>query len=665
MPQEANCTLLKNIWKLSDDISGHPFSFVYGGRHSRAFLADWECDCTETACGEDKTEHRVTFAERDGPLVVTAEITEYRDAPAVEWVLRFSNRSDVSTDLLEDVYAVDCSFPQPGHIKPVLSTLQAGACYATDFAPREDVLQTAHVRKLQCSGGRSADGDPVGDGYGVMPVFDLTFRNYTELLGHDEGTLVCSVGWSGQWQALVRHAESALSIKACMPGTHLRLLAREAIRTPKMLFFYGEEQPEDVRRQFRRFMFERKTPRINGELPQLPISASCWLTYNFGNDVSEANQIEFIDFIVNSEIGLDTYWLDAGWMEGTGGWAGDVGNWTPKARNFPNGLAPIGKHARDNGMGFVLWFEPERVCPGTWLHDNHPDWLIPPASGTAGDRPESLLDLGNPDARQWLTEHISDMIETCGITIYRQDCNFDPLPYWKSADTDDRRGIAQIRHIEGLYAFWDELRRRHPDVLIDNCAQGARRLDLETCARSIVTWRSDYRCDPDALQSHNVGLNRYFPTHGTAYRTPDLYATRSSYSTDLNLDVPIESEDLDIETYRRIVSEYRGIRPLFMGDFYPLTSHSTAHDVWCAYEYYREDLHAGCALFFRREASPHGSGAFNLYVPDESKAYRIENVDTAEVMEIKGSGLTRGHGVQITLAQRESCLLLITETADG
>lgn len=38
----------------------------------------------------------------------------------------------------------------------------------------------------------------------------------------------------------------------------------------------------------------------------------------------------------------------------------------------------------------------------------------------------------------------------------------------------------EIRHIEGYLAWWDELRRRHPGLMIDSYASGGRRNDLES-----------------------------------------------------------------------------------------------------------------------------------------------------------------------------------------
>ena len=80
------------------------------------------------------------------------------------------------------------------------------------------------------------------------------------------------------------------------------------------------------------------------------------------------------------------------------------------------------------------------------------------------NNPNRLLNLGNEDARRWLTDHISGMIKKEGIGMYRQDFNMNPLQYWRSADKPDRQGITEIRYVEGLYEFWDELLRRHPSA---------------------------------------------------------------------------------------------------------------------------------------------------------------------------------------------------------
>ena len=71
------------------------------------------------------------------------------------------------------------------------------------------------------------------------------------------------------------------------------------------------------------------------------------------------------------------------------------------------------------------------------------------------------------------------MICEQGIDLYRQDFNMEPLGFWRNNDPPDRQGITEIRHVEGFLAYWDELRRRHPEMPIDTCAAAA----------AATTWR--------------------------------------------------------------------------------------------------------------------------------------------------------------------------------
>jgi hypothetical protein len=73
-------------------------------------------------------------------------------------------------------------------------------------------------------------------------------------------------------------------------------------------------------------------------------------------------------------------------------------------------------------------------------------------------------------------------------------------------------------NIKGMYDMWDELRARHPGILLDSCASGGRRIDLEVLSRAVILSRSDYEFGPgpatpgadcklpaDALLGDNTG----------------------------------------------------------------------------------------------------------------------------------------------------------------
>jgi hypothetical protein len=113
----------------------------------------------------------------------------------------------------------------------------------------------------------------------------------------------------------------------------------------------------------------------------------------------------------------------------------------------------------------------------------------------ASEAIEKLLNLGNPAARQWLTDHIDRTLTEQGIDLYRQDHNIAPLDLWRKNDAADRQGVTENFCVQGYLAFWDALRQRHPGMLIDSCASGGRRNDLETLRRAVPLLQSDLgRC---------------------------------------------------------------------------------------------------------------------------------------------------------------------------
>ena len=62
----------------------------------------------------------------------------------------------------------------------------------------------------------------------------------------------------------------------------------------------------------------------------------------------------------------------------------------------------------------MIWFEPERVTPGTRLDREHPEWLL-----TVKGSENRLLNLGNPACRQRLTDHVCRLIQDNGMLEFR------------------------------------------------------------------------------------------------------------------------------------------------------------------------------------------------------------------------------------------------------
>jgi alpha-galactosidase len=314
-------------------------------------------------------------------------------------------------------------------------------------------------------------------------------------------------------------------------------------------------------------------------------------------------------------------------------------------------------------MRFVLWFEPERVRPHTPLAQQHPEFLL--RHPLHGDN--LLFDLGNVQAREWMTETVSGVLGEVGVDIYRQDCNIDPVEYWLAADEPGRQGIHEIRHVTGLYAMWDELRRRHPGLQIDNCASGGRRLDLETTLRAFPLWRSDYtdagaasegfRCEVGA-QCQTAGLSRWIPLHAAAVWRIEPYSVRSSVSTGLIFYPDIRPADYPVDAARQALAEMGRLRPYFLGDHHLLLPLTAAEHDWCAYQFHRPDLGAGIALFFRRHDSPFPTMECVLRQIDPQARYEVTTAcDWERSAPLRQQGHELAHQ-SIALPNRPSSLLV-------
>ena len=293
---------------------------------------------------------------------------------------------------------------------------------------------------------------------------------------------------------------------------------------------------------------------------------------------SESQKL-FVDRYLEEGLRLDYWWMDAGWYLCDGQWP-KTGTWEVDQARFPGGLRPISDHARKKGVKTIVWFEPERVHSGTWLAEERSDWVL-------GGRDGGLLNLGEPEVREWLTEHVDKLLREEGIDLYRQDFNIDPLAFWQGNDAPDRQGMTENKHVVGYLAYWDELRRRHPDMLIDSCASGGRRNDLETLRRAVPLLRSDYIMEPVGNQGHTYGLSFWIPLQGTGTGSAELtpYTLRSTLVSYFNACIDVRRRDLDYDMIRRVVDQWRDYAINFAGDYYPLTEYNLDANLWIAWQF--------------------------------------------------------------------------------
>jgi alpha-galactosidase len=593
-----------------------PFSFRYGDRDSAELLPKWRVERATRDLGTERTEYVETYTDPETGLVVRCVAVTYSNFPVVEWTVYLKNSSSTPTPILHHVRALDTEFERTAEGEFLLHHSKGSPNSPTDFQPFATPLPPGDERTFSSIGGRPTDGD--------LCYFNLEWQG--------EG-VIAGLGWPGQWDArFSRDKQRAVRVSAGQQLTHFRLLPGEEVRTPLVALQFWQGDWIGAQNVWRRWMIAHNLPRPGGHLPPPQLAGSSGRQTIEMQDANEDNQREFLARVLKTGLKIDYWWMDAGWYPFKSGWW-KTGTWDVDPGRFPRGFTPISEAAHTRGVKIIVWFEPERVTAGSWLWENHPEWLI----GT--NEKDKLLFLGDARARAWLVDHVSRIIGEQGIDTYRQDFNFEPLALWRSHDAEDRQGITEIQHVTGYLAYWDELRQRFPNLLIDTCASGGRRLDLETLRRSVPLWRSDFAYEPSSMQQFTFGLSLWIPYFGTGFNSLDPYVFWSQMTPAAGIGLDVTRIESDARQVQRLIGQWRSVAPLYYGDFYPLTPYSTEPTAWMAWQFASPAENQGIIQAFRRAESPFETARFHLRGLKASSSYTVRDIDSDQQSRHTGKEL--------------------------
>jgi alpha-galactosidase len=673
----------RNQWlneHLLGETSQLPVSFAYDRQGSSALLKVWPKKTETRQLDDGRTEHIAIWTDPKTGLQVRVEALEFADSPVVEWTAYFKNDGTVDTPILEYVQALDISFPVAGEGIPTILYSKGCGVMDTYALQKKPMNQLESFQISSETGGKTVE---------TIPFFDIQTAG---------SGLIGALGWPGTWSInFSRPTEAAISVSAGMGGMHLSLHPGEEIRTPEVLLLPWSGDDIDAHNVLRRHILRYHTPHYDGQPVVLPVSHLGW------GGMKTSTSLRLIEQITSENIGFENFWMDAGWygadrpvdefqIFGKEDWFLHAGNWRVNEVPHPDGkgLRPISDAAHAKGMKFLLWFEPERAVVGTPLTIQHPDWFIGEVTTHFEGNTERplvkfrMFDFGNPVARQYMIASISDLIDKQGIDVYRQDCNFALAPFWTQADTTDRQGMTQIRYAEGLLAFWDGLRHKHPQLILDIVQRG----DLETISRAVDLSRADYPVSPDAdpigAQISTEGLAYWRPHFGTLLqvRPRDTYHFRSGmapglafalfnvagYPNQVGNFIPA---DFPYDWMRNMVAQLKLVRPYYYGDYYPLLPCSLNSDCdtdpskersaafeWAAWQFNRPEQGDGMVQAFRRDESTEPKKNLILRGLDAAATYEITNLDVKTPTRISGQELMQaGLPVEIE-AKREAAIIL-------
>ena len=636
-----------------------PFSFKYGERNSSEFIRKWDYSLKKLAGSEPhQQKYLVTYHDPQSGLRINCDIAAYSDYGTVEWVLHFLNESEQNTPAISKLRTTNIIFqyPQKGIFR--LHYANGSNAGRTDFAPKLKQLFPGDSLYMRPYGGRSSS-------YSAFPFFNIESPA-------NQGVLA-AIGWTGTWFSNIRCVnQNQVSLESGIEQVNTYLKPHEEIRSSSvcLLFWQGKDRMVG-HNKFRRFLLEHHSRHIDGKIVNYPISAG----FNWGDPppcnentcITTEYAISLIKRMKLFNILPEVFWLDAGWYEKAADyfdnkdWYNTVGNWVVDSVRFTDGFRPVTEAAHKVGSKFLLWFEPERVYKDSRWYNMHPQWLLKTA-----DSLTFIYNLGDPEAHKWLCKYMGDFLEQNGIDIYRQDFNCNLETAWKTHDEPGRQGITEIRYIEGLYSYWDYLIQRFPNLLIDNCASGGRRIDYETMGRSAPLWRTDYQYgEPVGYQCHTYGLEFYLPQHGTASYRVDPFVSRSSLGSAVIFNWKLTQTDQSYIDMQGALKEFKEVRPYFYEDYYPLSGIGdiTKDDIWLAYQLNKPSDESGYIVAFRRAQNLERNYVVKLSAVNPNHIYALLNKDTGETVKKTGKELLEG--LTLILDNPRTSLLIKYTLADS
>lgn len=629
------------------------FSFKYNGTP----FEDVEKNVIET-------ENGVLYTLYDG-LQIECRIERFPKYNVTKWTNYWYNSSNENSGIISEVW--DCDTVAEFDADPAKTrknkhsvwTTDTLKLYITDGANITDYDNMEYPTRFWPNESLKAANHSGRSGMGTSPFFDLNRKNKGVLL---------AVGWTGQWNARFERGDKDVRMLSGIEGLEFYMKPGEKFRTSSVTVLEYENGRDNAHNSWRRYIKEFVSPVGKQERDkECPFSAIFW-----GGIPSDVLKKRW-QGILAQELPFNYCWMDAGWyepMEGTtcaeqsAEW-GKVGTWQVSKRYHPNGLRDVVDWLRERDIKFQLWFEPERI------HLDNEPWTEYMQPLHDPDNKNVLVALHKDEVADKLIELISKRIKELGITLYRQDFNIGPIPFWRLNDEENRKGIYEIKHINNLYRFWDTLLERFPYLLIDNCAGGGHRVDIESLARSMPLWRSDY-CSiwdnaPEGYQLQGIGNAWWYPYSGVGYGPTlgDTYSFRSAYAPGMTVrtwehadpEWEVGATDEPFDWARKYFNEYLSVQHYLTCDFYPLIRNSKETVSWAAAQYDEPETKSGIIMAFRREESPFPTAEVFLGGVKRDAIYDFVNEDTQERFSASGAELIE-KGMRLELPNKRSCVLI-------
>jgi alpha-galactosidase len=427
--------------------------------------------------------------------------------------------------------------------------------------------------------------------------------------------LFCALEWSGYWYISFTSEDADRHSRLCVgiPVDNMSLAPGEPLHLPPAHIGFFEGGPDGGTLALRRYLYHHICPAHQGK-PMIPrVSYNSWDGWK--NEISQ--DVLETEADTAARVGIETFVIDAGWF--AGGFPAGVGNWDRVDREkFPDGLEGIADYVRSRGMDFGIWLEPERAGPDSDLYRAHPEWFVPHDFGPDFVIPGYVTNFALPEAQDYYIQWIDDFVSRLGVKWCKWDGNLAPRALWRTLDPSHK---LQFNHYAGLYRVLDTLMERHPDLMLEMCAGGGRRIDLGMVRRAHTMWISDQTERAPYCRYMQARANRFLPGHllnrAIAVGGPesdnrfDATGALSRMLGKLAVHGRMSSwSDQQVRTMAVWIEQFKSVRHLLVQDFYELLGQPTVAEDWDALEFVAWDQSE--ALLFVFAGSTPGCNSIRL-----------------------------------------------------
>lgn len=447
-------------------------------------------------------------------------------------------------------------------------------------------------------------------------------------------------------------------IHAAIEEIDYTLRPGERFPIPRAVVGFYEGSLAEGRNALRRFINDW-FPKYQGGDPTPPV------IFNTGGPL--LTEEKFTNLIpICADLGVEWMQIDWGWFAGCVPPADcyhGMGNWEQvDEERFPNGIKPIADKVRAHGMKYTTWFDAEEAHPSSQLAREHPEWMLYADEGPKFNEQMGLVNFGLPEVQDYFIDLIGRRIDEWGIHKLKWDHNIDPKWHWLKHDDPQQKGMLQLRHVRGVWRVWEELMKRHPELVLENCSSGGRRFDLGAFARAHIHHSSDFKYEDDIVRNQISGLNTIMPGYRVISTVtqrgadaPDI-STMSRFGGILRFQENFAAwSNEELGRVKRHIEVYKSIRHLLNGDFYAMFPQPHTQQAWDGWQFHDPDSGEGFVTAFRMQdeesvRSPRLKGL------DESTTYRLRDPYTGEERCAEGAALIE-EGCSFSLEPNSAQLL--------